>query len=69
MHGGLEEETIMKKIIVLMGLAFALAAGSVAMMTVHPQQATAQKPTSVRGATSMLVFQPDPWQQTGSLSI
>jgi hypothetical protein len=42
-HGGLEEETIMNKIIILMALAFALAAGSVTMMTVHPQQATAWK--------------------------
>jgi hypothetical protein len=33
----------MKKIIILMALAFALAAGSVTMMTVHPQQATAWK--------------------------
>ena len=42
-HGGLAKETIMKKIIILMALAFALAAGSVTMMTVHPQQATAWK--------------------------
>jgi len=40
----------MKKIIILMALAFALAAGSVTMMTVHPQQATAWKPAAVRGS-------------------
>ena len=59
----------MKKIIILMALAFALAAGSVTMMTVYPQQATAWKPPAVRGPTSVLMFQSDPWQGTVPLSI
>ena len=59
----------MKKIIILMALAFALAAGSVTMMTVHPQQATAWKPAAVRGSAPVLMFQPDPWQGTVPLSI
>ncbi len=54
----------MKQIIILMALAFALAAGSV-----YPQQATAWKPPAVGGSTSVLMFQPDPWQGTVPLSI
>jgi hypothetical protein len=68
-QGGLEEETIMKRIIILVALAFALAAGSVTMMTIHPQQATTWKPAAVRGSTPVLVFQPHPWQGTFPLSI
>jgi hypothetical protein len=59
----------MKQIIILMALAFALAAGSVTLMTVYPQQATAWKPPAVGGSTSVLMFQPDPWQGTVPLSI
>jgi hypothetical protein len=65
----LEQETIMKKIIILMALAFALAPGSVTVMTVHPQQATASKPAAVRGSVPVLMFQRDPWHRTVPLSI
>jgi hypothetical protein len=67
-HGALEQETIMTKIIILMALAFALAAGSV-MFTVHPQRATARKPAGVHGSTSVFMFEADPWQGTVPFSI
>jgi hypothetical protein len=56
----------MKKIIILVALAFALAAGSVTM-TVHSQQATAWKPAA-RGSTAR-VFQANPWHQTSPFSV
>ena len=59
----------MKKIIILMALAFALAAGSVTMLTVHPQQAGARKPAAVRGSAPVLMFRPDSWQRTVPLGI
>ena len=59
----------MKKIIILMALAFALAAGSVTMLTVHPQQATVSKPAAVRGSAPVLMFPPDLWQGNVPLSI
>jgi hypothetical protein len=58
---------IMKKIIILMALAFSLAAGSVTM-TVHSQQATAWK-RAVHGSTSVCMFQANPWHGTAPFSI
>jgi hypothetical protein len=64
-----KQETMMTKIIILMALAFALAAGSVTMMTVHPQQATVSKAAAVRGSAPVLMFRSDPWQGNVPLSI
>jgi hypothetical protein len=58
----------MTKVIILIALAFALAAGSV-MVTVHPQRATARKPAGVHGSTSIFMFEADPWQGTVPFSI
>ncbi len=54
----------MKKIFILMAVAFALAAGSITLMTVHPQQAAGRKPTVLRGSTPILRSHPDPWHRT-----
>jgi hypothetical protein len=56
-----------KKLIIFVALAFALAAGSVSM-TVHSQQATAWKP-AVRGSTSVWTFGANSWQGTAPFSI
>jgi hypothetical protein len=57
----------MKKVIILMALAFSLAAGSVTM-TVHSQQATAWK-RAVHGSTGVCMFQANPWHGTAPFSI
>jgi hypothetical protein len=52
----------MTKIIILMAVAFALAAGSLTAMTVQPKQAAGQHAAVLRGSTPTLQLHPEPRQ-------